>query len=87
MGIPLNKFKGIIKTMSKLLDDVRDVLRVKHYSYQTEKIYIYRIRRYIFFHKIIHPMEMGAAEVQVFLTHLAVERNVAGSTQNQILSL
>jgi hypothetical protein len=87
LGIPLNKFKGIIKTMSKLLDDVRDVMRVKHYSYQTEKIYIYRIRRYIFFHKITHPTEMGAAEVQVFLTHLAIERNVAGSTQNQILSL
>ncbi|MGI8544382.1 MAG: phage integrase N-terminal SAM-like domain-containing protein [Aridibacter sp.] len=73
--------------MSKLLDDVRDVMRVKHYSYQTEKIYIYWIRRYIFFHKITHPTEMGAAEVQAFLTHLAIERNVADSTQNQVLSL
>lgn len=72
--------------MSKLLDDVRDVMRVKHYSYQTEKIYIYWIRRYIFFHKITHPTEMGAAEVQAFLTHLAVEKKVAASTQNQALA-
>ena len=72
--------------MSKLLDDVRDVMRVKHYSYQTEKIYIYWIKKYIFFHKVTHPAEMGAAEVQAFLTHLAVEKNVAASTQNQALS-
>jgi hypothetical protein len=46
--------------MSKLLDDVRNVMRVRHYSYQTEKIYIYWIRQYIYFHKITHPAEMGA---------------------------
>ncbi len=72
--------------MSKLLDDVRNVMRVRHYSYQTEKTYIYWIRQYIFFHKITHPAEMGAAQVEAFLTHLAVEKNVSASTQNQALA-
>ncbi len=72
--------------MSKLLDEVRNVMRVRHYSYETEKIYIYWIRKYIYFHKITHPKDMGAAEVEAFLTHLAVERTVAASTQNQALA-
>ena len=72
--------------MSKLLDDVRNVLRVRHYSYQTEKTYIHWIRKYIYFHNITHPKEMGAAEVEAFLTHLAVEKTVAASTQNQALA-
>lgn len=71
--------------MSKLLDDIRSLMRVRHYSYETEKTYIYWIRQYIFFHKITHPKEMGAAEVETFLTHLAVEKNVSASTQNQAL--
>ena len=71
--------------MSKLLDDVRNLMRVRHYSYQTEKIYIHWIRHYIFFHKITHPKDMGAAEVEAFLTHLAVDRTVTASTQNQAL--
>ena len=69
--------------MSILLDNVRNVMRVRHYSYQTEKTYIYWIKKYIYFHKITHPAEMGAAEVEAFLTYLAVERTVAASTQNQ----
>ena len=72
--------------MSKLLDDVRNVLRVRHYSYQTEKTYIHWIRQFIFFHKITHPADMGATEVEAFLTYLAVEKNVAASTQNQALA-
>lgn len=71
--------------MSELLNNVRNVMRVRHYSYETEKIYIYWIKQYIYFHKITHPAEMGAAEVEAFLTHLAVEKNVAASTQNQAL--
>jgi integron integrase len=70
----------------KLLDCVRDVIRVKHYSYQTEKTYVQWIRRYILFHNKRHPKEMGGAEVNAFLTHLAVAENVAASTQNQALS-
>lgn len=61
----------------KLLDQVWDVLRVKHYSYRTEKTYIFWIRRYIFFQGKKHPVEMGAQQIQEFLTHLAVDRSVA----------
>lgn len=70
----------------KLLDQVSDTLRVKHYSLRTEKTYIDWIRRYILFHGKRHPKDMGIAEIQVFLAHLATERNLAASTQNQALS-
>jgi integron integrase len=72
--------------MSKLLDQVRAVLRTRHYSCRTEKTYIEWILQFIRFHDIKHPNKMGAAEVEAFLTHLAVERNVAASTQNQALA-
>ena len=70
----------------KLLDQVRDALRLKHYSYRTEQAYVDWITRYILYHGKRHPQEMDAAEAQAFLTHLAVEKNVAASTQNQALS-
>jgi integron integrase len=70
----------------KLLDQVRDTLRTKHYSYRTEQTYVDWIRRYILFHGKRHPKDMGEAEIQAFITHLAVERQVAVSTQNQALS-
>ena len=70
----------------KLLDQVRDALRVKHYAYRTEEAYLQWIRRYILFHNKRHPTEMAEPEIQAFLTHLAVEGNVAASTQNQALS-
>ncbi len=69
----------------KLLEQVQDVIRLKHYSYQTEKTYIYWIRRYILFHDKRHPKDMGSAEIEGFLTNLAVNENVAASTQNQAL--
>jgi len=72
--------------MSKLLDQVRDVLRLKHYSYRTEQAYLDWIKRFIIFHGKRHPLEMGVPEVSQFLTHLAVERCVAASTQNQALA-
>lgn len=70
----------------KLLDQVRDKLRLKHYSIRTETQYVQWIRRFILFHDKRHPREMGAGEVEAFLTHLAVEGRVAASTQNQALS-
>jgi|SRR5688572_22095109 site-specific recombinase XerD len=70
----------------KLLDQARDVLRLKHYSYRSEETYIDWIRRYILFHQKRHPNDMGAPEIQAFLTHLSTERTVAASTQNQALS-
>jgi site-specific recombinase XerD len=70
----------------KLLDQVRDAVRLKHYSYRTEQSYVGWIRRYILFYGKKHPQEMGYAEVEAFLTSLAVEGNVSASTQNQALS-
>ena len=70
----------------KLLDQVRDLIRLKHYSYRTEQTYVYWIRRYILFHNKRHPAEMGGAELEAFLTHLATVDNVAASTQNQALN-
>ena len=70
----------------KLLDQVRDTIRLKHYSYKTEQTYVGWIRRYILFHNKRHPKEMGAAEIEAFLTHLAVEKQVSASTQNQAFS-
>ena len=67
----------------KLLDIVRDKIRIKHYSLKTEKSYLGWIRRYIYFHDKKHPQDMGKDEIEQFLTYLATERNVAPSTQNQ----
>jgi hypothetical protein len=64
----------------KLLDQVRDVLRLKHYSIRTEESYVDWIKRFILFHNKRHPQDMGRVEVEAFLTHLAVEGNVAAST-------
>ena len=74
------------RPQKKLLDRVRDAIRVKHYSIRTERAYVGWIKRYIFFHGVRHPQEMGATEIEECLTHLAVKRNVAASTQNQALS-
>jgi integron integrase len=70
----------------RLLDRVRLALRARHGSRRTEKTYVAWIRRYILFHGKRHPAEMGAAEITQFLSSLAVDRNVAASTQNQALS-
>ena len=70
----------------KLLEQVRDRIRVKHYSIRTETQYIQWVKRFILFHDKRHPRDMGVAEVEAFLTHLAVEGNVAAATQNQALS-
>ncbi len=70
----------------RLLDDVRNVLRVKHYSIRTEEAYTQWIKRFIYFHNKKHPADMGEAEISAFLTHLAVKNNVTSSTQNQALS-
>ena len=67
----------------KLIDQVRDRLRVKHYSIRTEQVYVDWIRRYIFFHDKRHPKDMGAEDVEAFPTHLAVAGKVAAATQNQ----
>lgn len=71
---------------SKLLDQLRDRIRVKHYRIRTETQYVQWVRRFILFHGKRHPREMGAGEVEAFLSHLAVDGKVAAATQNQALS-
>jgi integrase len=70
----------------RLLDEVRDKLRLLHHAIRTEETYVAWIRRFILFHGKRHPREMGAEEVESFLTHPAVERRVAASTQNQAMA-
>jgi len=70
----------------RLLEQTRQVLRTFHYSVRTEENYIQWIKRFIFFHNKRHPKDMGEKEVRAFLTHLAVNKHVAASTQNQALS-
>lgn len=70
----------------KLLDQVRQAIRARHYSKRTEKTYVDWIKRFIFFHGKRHPLEMGEAEINQFLTDLAVNKKVSASTQNQALS-
>lgn len=70
----------------KLLAQVRTTIRVRHYSRRTEQAYLWWIRRFIDFHDRRHPIELGSAEVSAFLTHLATNRRVSASTQNQALS-
>jgi len=65
----------------KLLDIVRGKIRLKHYSIRTEQAYLDWIKRFILHHGKQHPKDMGTAEVEAFLTHLAVERHVAASTR------
>jgi len=77
---------GAVASSPKLLDRVRWHLRVKHYSIRTEQAYVDWIRRYILFHRKRHPSEMNEKEITEFLTHLAVEKSVAASTQNQAFS-
>ena len=77
---------AIVPAPPKLLDQVRAKIRLNHYSLRTEDTYVDWARRFILFHDKRHPREMGGAEVERFLTHLAVERKVSAATQNQARS-
>jgi len=70
----------------RLLDQVREELRKRHYSRRTEEAYVSWITRFIRFHHVHHPAEMGKTDVEAFLSHLAIDRKVTASTQNQALS-
>ncbi|MDF1881941.1 integron integrase [Sulfurimonas sp. MAG313] len=70
----------------KLLDIVRDKIRFKHYSFSTEKTYVFWIKHYILFHGKRHPVDMQKREIESFLTHLATHKKVSPSTQNQAFS-
>ena len=70
----------------KLMQQLRQALRSRHYSQSTETLYCYWVRRYCRFHDLRHPQEMGEAEINAFLTHLATSDKVSASTQNQALA-
>ncbi len=70
----------------KLLEQVRQAIRTRHYSYRTEKAYVHWVKRYIFFHNKRHPMEMAEPEIGQFLSSLATDGHVSASTQNQALN-
>lgn len=74
------------ETAPKLLDQVRGKIRLKHYSIRTEQAYVDWIKRFVLYFGKRHPRDLGAAEVEQFLTHLAVNGKVAASTQNQAKS-
>lgn len=74
-----------VSRQPKLLDRMRESIRVKHYSLSTEKTYLHWARRFILFHGKRHPAEMGAAEIEAFLSDLAIARSVSASTQNQAM--
>jgi integron integrase len=70
----------------RLLDQVREAIRLRHYSYRTEQQYVAWIRRFILFHGRRHPRDMGGPEIEAFLTYLAKDRDVAAATQAQALA-
>ncbi len=70
----------------KLLDQLREALRARHYSRRTEQTYCLWVKRFILFHHVRHPADMAEQEINAFLTHLAVKERVSSSTQTQALS-
>ena len=70
----------------RLLEQVRNCIRMRHYSIRTERVYVHWVKRFIRFHGRRHPLGMGAPEITAFLSDLATSRNVSASTQNQALS-
>ncbi len=76
----------IMHVKKKLLDLVRDKIRFKHYSFSTERTYVYWIKQYILFHNKKHPVEMGKIELETYLTKLATKDRVSPTTQNQAFS-
>ena len=80
------KVQEVTQQSPKLLDRLRAEIRLRHYSIRTEEAYADWARRFILFHGKRHPAQMGAEEIRDFLSHLAVERNVSASTQNQAKS-
>ncbi len=78
--------RDALSMAERLLDQLAGAIRARHYSIRTEQAYVQWARRYILFHRKRHPGEMGDTDVVAFLTHLAVNRGVAASTQNQALN-
>jgi hypothetical protein len=77
---------SVLEFKPKLLDQLREALRARHYSRRTEQTYCLWVKRFIFFHHVRHPADMAEPEINAFLTHLAVKARVSSSTQTQALS-
>ena len=86
MAAPARVEQASPGTGAKLLDRLREALRCRHYSRRTEQTYCHWVKRFIYFHNVRHPADMGEPEINAFLTHLAVKQKVSASTQNQALS-
>lgn len=84
--ITRNATPSVVAQPPRLLDQVRAAIRTRHYSLRTEQAYCHWIKRYILFHGKRHPLDMGAAEIEAFLSALATDRGVSASTQNQALA-
>jgi len=87
-AVPVSVVKTVRRDRHKpkLLDQLREAIRSRHYSRRTETSYCNWVKRYIYFHDVCHPAEMAEPEINAFLTHLAVKEKVSASTQNQALS-
>ena len=83
-SVPLGLYPG--RPEPRLYDRVIEELRARHYSRKTEKAYVHWIQRFLAFHGWCHPIDLAEAEINAFLTHLAVKEHVSASTQNQALS-
>ena len=83
---PMGPNRGGVARPPRLLDQLRSALRSRHYSRKTEESYCMWVKRFIFFHKLRHPKEMGEREINEFLSRLAIEGRISASTQNQALS-
>lgn len=84
--IERNATAPAVAQQPRLLDQVRAAIRTRHYSLRTEQAYCHWIKRYILFHGKRHPLDMGAPEIEAFLSALATDRGVSASTQNQALA-
>lgn len=84
--IERNATPSAVAQQPRLLDQVRAAIRTRHYSLRTEQAYCHWIKRYILFHGKRHPLDMGAPEIEAFLSALATDRGVSTSTQNQALA-
>jgi len=84
--VPSTVHAHLLQHSPKLLELFREAMRVRHYSKRTEDTYCTWVRRFVYFHKLRHPRDMGEPEINAFLTHLAVKEKVSSSTQNQALS-
>jgi len=85
-GFNVHRWENMTNQPPKLLDQVTDDLRLRHYAYRTEQQYLHCIRRYILFHHRRHPADMGAAEIEASLAHLAVYNHIAPLPKNQALA-